>query len=832
MKLITDYHLKLFLIFKSNFKLKINTSFLFKLILISFFLIQVNLLFGQSSINGKVISIDAEVQAYANILLLASADSSLVKGAVTDDAGSYKIENISDGNYIIAVSVIGYKTKYTSGFDLNGTQDLKLEDIIIEEANTELQEIEVVARKALYEQKIDRMVVNVKNSVTSAGGNALEVLGRSPGVNVNEISNSIGMNGNDGVIVMIDGKASKMPAEALLGMLRGMDADNIEKIELFDTPPAQFDAEGSGGVINIILRKNKGNGTNGSYSLNVGHGRHLRYGGSLSLNYRKDKFNIYGSYSYRHSLSEHDYRFFRTVEQDNRLIQTKSKNDRMPENNNNNARLGLDFNISEKTVFGMLLSGYFNKNNNSSDNLSEFSEMDIPFSVVSSLNTSDNNWNHGLANLNIQHNFKPKESLSFDVDYLYYKNDNPSNYENDFFDGENNLLESGSVRINKVSPIANLSGKIDYNKTFKNNIQFQLGVKGTASKFNNLIEVDDLINGDYVRNEVFSQDYELDEKIGAAYTSVTFNLNKKTKVISGLRYELTDYLLGTQDDPKFIDRTFDNLFPSFFISHTLNDNNRIIFSYSKRITRPAFNELAPFVTFIDPNTFFSGNPSLRPGLSDNLKLDYKFKNVLFSLRHSITKDGIVTFQPVVDAATNTQTYTTLNLDENELTTLSVSFPFYVSKWWEIQNSASGSYEKITLFSEPENSVLEIEDFAFNMTHTFSLPKQFVLEIAGRYQSPSYYGLLKVLPKGYINIGLQKKLPNDNGTLRLNFSDILRTNVWRSETEVPNLNLNNTLTVGVETRIVRLSYSRTFGNSKVKAARRRATSSAEERRRFN
>lgn len=804
-------------------------------------MIQNQLVFCQVRIIGEVISPADEPEAYTNVLLLLSKDSTFVKGAVSDQEGQFIIKDVTPGDYTLSISMTGYQTNYSSPFVVNGSndsinsvEDYNLGKIILNPSSTLLKEVEITARKPLYEQQIDRLVINVESSITLSGGNALEVLARSPGISVNEINKVLSINGKDGVSVMIDGNHSQMPQDVLIEMLRGMDANNIDKIEIYDTPPANFNAEGNAGVINIILKQNKGNGINGSYSLSIAHGKNLRYGGTGNLNYRNDKINLYGSYSLSHQITEATYSFHRTVNQNGLLVVTDSENKRIPQlTNNNNARFGIDYNITDNTILGLLLSGYIINNENDSENFSTFSKQGSPFSIVESFNKEIEKSKHGMVNLNLQHQFSQKERISFDIDYLYYKSDNPSNYDNSFFDGEGTLDAKSEVSIKKVTPTDNLSAKIDYQTSINEKIEFQVGIKGTNSQFNNLIEVYDVIGNDLIKNELFSQDYLLKEKIAAVYSSFNFNLSKKTKIIAGLRYEYTDYLLATQNDPNFIDRNFGYLFPSFFISNSFDDYNQLQFSYSRRISRPAFRELAPFVTFIDPNTFFSGNPELRPGISDNLKASYSYKNINLSFQYSYSQDFIVRYQPVLlDPGTNTQVYTTLNLDKEHFSSITLNFSVYPTKWWEIQSTISGNYEKSSFYSSAENNNLTIKRIIVDMVHTFTLPKKIVLEIAGKYQNSGYYGLLKVQPKGYINIGLQKKLTNNKGTFRLNITDVFRTNIWNSITNIPALSLDNTARFDSETRVLRLTYSRNFGNAKVKATRKRATSSSEEQGRFN
>jgi outer membrane receptor protein involved in Fe transport len=683
----------------------------------------------------------------------------------------------------------------------------------------------VAALRPLYEQRIDRMIINVQNSITSAGGNGLEVLARSPGIDVNEINQVISINGRSGVQILINGRLSRLPMSAIMEMLRSTDASNIDKIEIYETPPAHLDAEGNGGVINIILVKSKDYGTNGSYSLNAGYGRRFKYGASIKLNHRTEKLNLYSSYSLSHRFTRDYYRFDRIVNQQGNLIDTDSRNDRDGESLRNSGEIGLDYSITKKTIIGFLASGYLADIEVISDNTSTFSQNDLPFSIIENENKETEKQKYGLLNLNVQHHISEKSTINFDVDHLQYRSDNPSNYVNNFFDGNQNMTGQSETIIASKTPIKNWSAKVDYNKNFTDDLSFQFGLKATTSRFNNVVEARERQGSDFVILENFSQHYDLEENIAAAYSSIDFQLDDKTSMNIGLRYEFTDYLLTTPDNPVFLDREFGYLFPSFFISRNINETNQFQLSYSRRITRPAFYELAPFVTFIDPNTFFIGNPRLLPGISNNIKTSYKLKSILFSLSYGYSQDPIKVYQPVIDPETNTQFLTTLNLDKEHSFSMSLLIPLHPTSWWDIQNKVSGDIERLIVEKEDEAINLDTRAFALNVINTFKLPKGFSLEIAGQYKTTGYYGLLEVQPRGYLNVGLQKKFAD--GNLRLNASDIFHTNIWKSDTTIPELGLDNQLVVDVETRVIFLTYTSNFGKSSVKGKRRRETSSEEE-----
>lgn len=784
---------------------------------------------AQTQITGLVSSPDQAELSFANVLLLKEADSTLVKGAVSNVDGTYLLEAIPNGNYILSVSMVGYADGYSEKLIVQSAQNLTI-NISTGASGTALEEVEVVARKALFEQKIDRLVINVQNSITSAGSSVLEVLERSPGVNVNQQSNTIDLRGKSGLTILINGKQSRVPQTMITEMLRNMNADNIEKIEIFTTPPAEYDAEGDAGVINIQLKKREGDGWNGSYSLNAGYSRRLKTGASFNYNYRKNKFNLYGNYSPSWRQSFRRYNFERIVDKGTELLITNTFNNNESTSFSNRGRLGMDYDLSDKTVVGFLFASYYNQKDDDSENNGVFQRGTEKVSSVDLLSVEENNWSHWMTNFNIKHKFQPGQTLSFDADYLFYQHLNPSGYVNTFFDEDNKVDHIQELRVDKKTPIKIFVSKIDYKHSIGDKSEVSVGAKATFSDFSNDVLVDSLSDGVWLPLDFFSQSYSLAENIGAAYVSFSTQFNERTRMILGLRYELTDGKFESPSEAEPQDRSFDNFFPSLFLSHSLNDNNQFQISYARRITRPSFVELSPFVTFLDPTTYFSGNSNLQAAISNILETNYQYKTFRFSLYYSFDENLIARYQPKVDNNNNVQFYTTENLTHRHMLDLSVNFPIYVNKWWEIQNSFVATYQTTKIDeNEATNNIVE-RSLWMGITNSFELPKGFALELSGRFQSASYYGILRTAAKGAIDFGIQKKI--GGGTFRFNISDIFVTNIWQSNTVIPELGLNTSLVFDIETRIFRVSYSHPFGNKKVKKRRRRATGSAAERRRVN
>jgi outer membrane receptor protein involved in Fe transport len=794
--------------------------------------------FGQLNISGKVQESKGTPFPFANVLLLSSKDSALVKGLLTGDKGTYLFENIKPGNYLIAASMVGYKKTYSPSFSVTATQGThQVKALILLEGNTQLKEVSVVAQKPLFEQHLDRLVVNVQNSIVAAGATALEVLERSPGITVNRQSNALSISGKDGVVVMINGKQSRVPMATIIQMLSGMNASNIDKIEIITTPSAQYDAEGNAGIINLVLKKNENYGTNGAYTLTMGYGWYAKPAGTFNINHRTEKINVYSDYSFMRNHSFQRIETSRQVYYINELTQTNSLNRRQPIRTNHTARLGFDINLNPSTTFSGLLSGFSDKFQTGPVDEKGFSQIrknNIIQSTVATAHQEVNHWRHLMGNLNLNHKLTPSQELSLDMDYLYYYDRNPHHYTNDYTYFEPAETRQEQLDMKKTTPIHLWVSKADYQNNIGEQTKVEAGFKSTISRLQNKVVVQDFIEDSWQPNTEFSQHIRMLENIGAAYVNFNHQLPQQIKLQTGLRYEYTHTDLSTVDNQPLVSRRYGNLFPSIFASRDVTKKSSLQLSYSRRITRPTYNNLAPFVYFIDPNTFLSGNTNLKPAITDALQATYRFQeSYLLTLGYSYDKTPIVAWQIHLDSATNKQYARAENLKHAHNYSLNFSVPVSLTGWWQIQSNFLGVWiNNLGVYDGREVS-LQGGYGRVNVNQTFKLPKDFSAEVSGFYQTRSPFGISYIKALGALNAGLQKKLAKDKGVFRLSVDDIFWTLRFRILTDQEALNLYSYFNGAFsEPRVVRLTFSRNFGNQKMKAATRRETSSEEERKRAN
>ena len=701
-----------------------------------------------------------------------------------------------------------------------------------------LEKITVTGRKPVYEQKTDRMVINVKNSITSAGGTALDVLERSPGVTVSRQGSTIALNGKNGVAVMVNGKITYMPPDALIQFLSGVSAGNIDKIELITTPPSKYDAAGNAGYINIVLINNPYAGIGGSYFLTGGTAnRELIGGAGGNFNYRSASINLYGSYSFNHSHYIQPGTGFVQFARGGDIITNTSFSDRNAITDIQNCRIGMDYQLDTATIIGALVSGYISRWSMIAHNGAAIRKNNVLDSTIYSVDDPELNlWQNVAANLNFQHTFRPGRVLYFDVNYIYYKDNNPNNYSTDYYDQQNAFLAHADSRSGKITPIHFRVVASDYTTPLGKKVKMEAGAKVSLSAFTNDVSAEDRKQGSWIPNTGLSANYLLKENIAAAYTSFIMNVTSDLSVTAGLRYEYTSSDLGSTVTPHIVNRKYGELFPGFTVSQKIDAENSINFSYSRRITRPTFNDLAPFTVFFDPKTFYSGNPALQPAIANTVQASYGFKRYNFSLSytHEVNTIDNSYFQTQrLDTVNNILYLSARNFNYERYLGAAFSVPFTVTSWWSMQNNINGNWRMIHTAFGDKPVVIENFDYSINSTHRFLLPAGLALELSGSYSSSVYLGTAKLKPVYQVNAGLQKKLGIKGGLLRFAANDIFNSgSYWKFGETLPGSGAVVNRTFNYGTVAYRLTYTRPFGNNALKAKRERSTGAEEELKRVH
>jgi len=781
---------------------------------------------AQNTITGKITNQNQEHIGFANVLLLNPIDSSLYKGTVANENGIFQMELPKDEEmkYLLHISMIGYMPFYQSVASNATLETLNIQ--LLEDAEM-LNSVEIVAKKTLFTQEIDRMVINVQSSITSAGSNALEILSKSPSIQVDRVNHAISVMGKQGVMIMINGKRSRMDAQALMQLLESMPANNIQKIEVITTPPANFDAEGNAGIINIVLVKHLDDGFNGNIGGRLGHGLRSKMGVNTNFNFRKGKLNLYGDYAYSHELIQAKSYIGNTIVFGNAITNTVGESDRPAAQTFHNARIGVDYQLSDKTILGLLFSGH-----------STLWEMDAYADITTTSNVAStfyerlrsvesNQWLHGMTNFSISHQLNDDEKIDFNYDYLYYVAEHPTDYFNEFFDENQSLVNTQNFQSRKHTPIPIHVATIDYSKKINDKLSIETGLKGTISNFINDISVAYQEDNTWRNDEDYTNIFDLDERIGAAYVSSHYKINEKTTAKAGLRYEYFTAHLQTETNDNLVNRKSGNLFPSLFLSHSINDNNSLQLSYSRRIQRPSFTELAPALFFFGPNTIKAGNPNIQQTLSDNIKLDYRHKAYWFSLQYNYETAPIAFSQPVINAEKNQVVMQAANMDSRQMLTGTASLPLEVTKWWNMRWNVNGFWVEQNPIVDGQ--VIQRNNFTYSFftSQEFKLPKDYAVALTGNYTSKFQYGIADIPVRWTMNLGIQKAF--NQFKISFNWNDMFNTgSFWDMRINQPEINRVSHFRYELEGSIKWLSISYQFGKKDLKSSRSRRTGSEEER----
>jgi hypothetical protein len=784
---------------------------------------------GLSQISGYVFDSGNEPAIYSTVILLDS-DSALIKGTVSSPEGHFVLDDIYPGDYFVMVRSIGLDTWVSPPLSVDANEIIELEDIVLSTGYNELEEVTFAGRRSAVERHTDRMIINA-DRLTNGGANALELLQQAPGVLINRMTNSISLIGKEGVLIMINGKITRMSSDAIVQMLEGMNLANIEKIELIHTPPANFDAEGSAGIINIILKKHADDGINGSYSLNAGRGQGDKYGGGINMNYRKGAISLFGSMDHNYNLNPQNFKSYRGVYQGNDFLETSTHSSRPHTPTTlQNARLGIDFHISEKTVIGVL-GTYYDRNwfmEASSDAIYRRNG-----SLESNILMPNHETNHHRSfsgNINLNHNFTPGSSINFDADLIRFNISNPSGYEIGQMAAQNDFIPQYGLSIDRDAKIDVGVIKIDYKMNITEDVQLETGVKYTQMGFTNDVMTDSLTSE---RSRVLLTDFSsmsiLDEHLTGSYVSLTARINDKTNIKGGLRHEFTNTNLSALAQPDIVDRQYGSWFPSLFFTRHFSEKSNINVSYARRITRPQIGQLAPFLIFTDPTSLLSGNSALQPSITNAFNLDYAFNSYRLMFSYNV-ENGAVSMVPRVDPATNRQITLPDNMANAKVAGVSMYIPLNPFNWWEIANNLYINNSEINYILEGNALKFRSVGYGFNSMHTFRLPGNYSIQLSGNYNSPRYMGIAKWREIYEVNFGLQKELGQNWGRLRFNASNLLLSNNWYGSINQPGNNLVSDFSFQFAERVFMLSWSNTFGSDKIKS-RNRQTGAEEERRRL-
>jgi hypothetical protein len=715
-------------------------------------------------------------------------------------------------------------------FGQGNPSNIKKPDSAAAKAKT-LTTATVSAKKAAFEIKPDRTVIHVDSNIAFTGSSVLDILEITPGVSVNRQSNSVDLQGKSGVKLMVNGKILIISMEAAIQMMAGMNSGSIEKIELITTPPANYDAEGNAGFINIVLKKDSRFGTNGSLSASLGYSAGYLGSVSLDFNHRQGKVNLYGNFSGSNVNSLQEGAFSHSSSYNESIDVSSSFTHRHYDIGNCTGLVGLDYQAGAKTIIGAQVSGASVANLvgirswNTGYYLSD-GKMDSTLTLFD--HEAHNTYNIG-ANLNLEHIFNPSQKFTANLDYLHWLDDNPISYLDSAYGPGGDFVYDKVFSSHKRTLIDTWVLTLDYDHRISKAVDLQAGIKGTLTRFTNQVEIDSLSGKTWTREPSLSGTSYLRENYPAAYVSLNADLDDKTNITAGLRFEFTNTRLGTDSVQTLIQRHYGDIFPTLTFTRKLGTTSAIDLSYSRRINRPTINNLAPFVIFFDPYTYVGGNPALLPGITDNLGLQYHYKKYVLALSYSNERNSIADFFPSIDSISHIETLSAVNLRYLKTAMALLTIPIRVSNRYNMSFAVTANWQQFATKYNGTNLELGGQWFTLQGTQEFRLPKDFTLEIIGNYQSGGYKYAFKISPLGSLNFAVRKAL-GTGGTLTFNANDILNTMAASFYIDQPGQNLVTSGRLKSVYPSYKITWSRNFGNGAIKAKRERSTGAEDERKR--
>jgi len=792
----------------------------------------------RGKISLKVLNQQQQPIENATAELLRSKDSSLVKTALSDKSGLAEFENIPFGSYFIKTSLVNYEKQFSATVILSAEQSsLTVADAVLQLSVTQLKAIEVTGRKPFIQRLSDRIVVNVDNSVINAGSSAFDVLERSPGILI-DANDNISMRGRSGVIIMIDGKPSPMSGADLVNYLRSLPSNAIERIDLITNPSSKYDAAGNAGIIDIRMKKDQRYGTNGSVTTGYGQGVYPKANAGINFNHRNKAMNLFGGYNYAYRMNLNHLLLDRNFFSNGQFTGKDEKDNytKIPLELNT-FRIGADFFPSKKTIFGFVVNSNINSvrpfNNNSSVVIDQSKQPIFTFNTQTRNRHKNKN---AVANFNFKHTFDSTgKELTADVDLGYFSSNNFSSVNTQYYQLNGTPLQPDYILDSYQKGNLKLATvKADYVNPLKKKARLEAGFKTSFVKTDNDALFYNMSSGTPEDDVNKTNHFYYDENINAAY----LNYKKEYQKIDfqiGLRAENTNVKTKQVKGNITWDSSYTQLFPSAFLNYKLKENQTIGVSVSRRIDRPNYSQLNPFLFLIDVTTYSTGNPSLLPQFTWSYELNYTVKNINLTLGYSHTKNNqnivITRFKdvfPNIPSDDNVTVQIPVNLSSSDYIGLTVAAPVRINRWWNMMNNANIFYNHFNgnLAGTALNNGKMVASLSTNQT--FTLKKGWTAEMNVNYNSGGQYGFMVTRPQWGIGAGVQKTLWKGKGQVRFNITDIFWTNLPRAT-----ITYNNYIEYWRayrETRVANLSFTYRFGNNKVQQARRRALGSEEERQR--
>ena len=785
-----------------------------------------------AAITGRVVDDREGALAYASVVLYAAADSSVAKAEVTGDDGAFAIAEVPPGRYFLAATYVGLPDAHTPAFDLGPGETRALPDVAFAPAAAELAAATVTAQRRIVEVRPDRMVFNVEGTINAAGGDGLSLLRKAPGVVVDNNDDLVVM-GRSGVLVYVDGKRSPLAGEALAAFLRGLPAEQIDRIDIITNPGAKYEAEGNAGIIDIRLKKNESWGSNGSVSTTASQGERFRANVSATVNHREGAFNTFATGGV-YSRDGYSTNFF------NRRQSGLAISDDLRDREyaqGGNLKVGTDYRFAERHTLGAQVSANLSDAPVTTTTRTTFAQATAPERIDSVLRSSaplDNRQYNLAGNLNYRFDDAEGQTLSVDLDLGAFRRGADLELASTYLDPDDATVRSSrELAFDTPTDIEIYTATVDYGRGLLG------GSLGAGAKYTRVVsentfrQYEGLGEGrrlDGRRSNTFAYD----EAVAAAYLSYrrafgpeapsgrgqTFSLS------AGLRAEHTDArgelrVLDGSAATTPVDRDYLNLFPNAGLTWAAAPKHDLALSYGRRIQRPNYRNLNPFLSFASLVIFEQGNPVLRPMTTNSVQLTHTFaQRYTTKLSYSRTDDQIAQLTRKATFDDRAQYITWENLSAQTVVALTVSIPAQLTPWWETYFTATGTHtDNEAAFAD--GAAIDLARFSANAynQHTFDVGGGWRAELSGWFAAPGIWGgTFETEALGAVGVGAQKRFFRNKLRLRVAVDDLFFTTGWRAFSDFGGTVFEGGGTYDSRRASVSLTYD--FGNEKVRVRQRK------------
>ena len=768
---------------------------------------------------------------FASVALLRAADAGVVQATYTDAAGRYALGPVPAGTYTLTVSFVGYAPSILASFEVAAGQPVSLEPLALQPQAKALGEVVVTGQRAAIEQQLDRTVLNVGALASNAGATALDILEKAPGVSVDQ-SGQLSLKGKKEVIVLIDGQRTYLSGEELASRLRAMDATQLNQVEIMTNPSAKYDAAGDAGVINLKTKQLNQNGLNGTLTLGMGLSPYFKSNDGLALNYRTGQLNTFVSYGLiqnNGSFAIETQRNFVAAngQKTGELNQSALK---LSRSQTHTLKLGMDYALSSTTTLGFSASGFLNPQRPTSSTTTTLADAaGVPTATLLTTSQTRAAWDNAALNLNGRHQFGGERELTVSADYLIYRSSNAQNLRSDTYAPDGNLTGQLLLRGDIPLAIDIATAQADYHQPVGQLFKLDAGVKTALIRTSNQANyfTSTLPNGaeqpDYTRSNQF--DYR--EAINALYVNGSRQWGRWNAQL-GLRFETTAYTghqLGNPEKPdSLFVRNYQNLFPTVFVGYKANEKNQFGFSFGRRIDRPAYRSLNPFLSITDQYTYSTGNPFLRPQFSTNLELAHTYAGWLTTTLNYSRTDGFITETLQKQGDVIIRSVGNLARRNNAGLALSAQLP--INKVWTVNAFANENYTRFDGVLAEAPFTASAFSLSLNLTNQLVLGHGWSGEVSGFYHGRNRdEGQAVVRSISQLSLGLSKQLLDKRATLTFNVRDVLHSQVAREIQDFPGV--VSTVQLTRDTRVANVSFAYRFGQAAGKGPAKRPASSADD-----